>query len=361
MAIDPELALKLASSVSRIYADAETVMIERVSRRLARGIEESGWAERKLAEVETLRREAAAEVARLKREGPEAVRRALTQGFGAGVEGAAVITGEFTGSGSAALEALIGETTQAVTSTHFQLLRSVQDGYRKVIAESSLPGVVTGTKTRREAAQRSLEHFARKGVTGFVDKAGRQWRLESYTEMATRTGAGHAMIEGRLTQYQAGGHDLVIVSDAPEECPVCRKWEGKVLSISGKTTGQLDRGFRVAGTVAQARSAGLFHANCRHNLARYVPGLTKRMKHTADPVKAEERVRQRELERRLRERKRQEAAARAWVEEDASPEAKLKAAQSKQKVGKARGDLVAFIGEHDRKRLPYREQIRSAI
>src|SRR5665811_128998 len=101
------------------------------------------------------------------------------------------------------------------------------------------------------------------------DRAGRNWQLESYTEMATRTGSGHAMIEGRLQTYQAAGRDLVIVSDAPEECPWCRKYEGQVLSISGKDSKHP--------SVASARAGGLLHPGCRHDLRPYIAGLTKRL------------------------------------------------------------------------------------
>jgi hypothetical protein len=352
--IDPDIARHLARATAEIYGDAQANMLGHVSRRLARGIEEDGWAERKRAEIRRLRHEALIDIRRLGRLGPEAVRAAIDAGYEAGIAAAIgekhiEVASGFVGTNQAAVEALASETIGAVTSTHIQILRSTLDGYRRIISEASLRGVITGTETRRTAAQMALRRFARQGVTGFIDKAGRNWMLESYTEMATRTGAGHAMLEGHLQTYQAAGRDLVIVSDAPEECPRCRPHEGRVFSISGK-----DKRYP---SLSSARTAGLFHANCRHRLHPYIRGLTKPMTHTADPVKAGQRVRQRELERRVRMRRREVTAAKAWTAEDKATEARRELERANRMLAKSKSDLAGFIAKHDRKRLPYRETL----
>jgi hypothetical protein len=168
-----------------------------------------------------------------------------------------------------------------------------------------------GAQTRRQAAQSALDRFANRGVTGFVDRAGRRWELESYTEMALRTANGRAQVAGTLDRLQAGGIGLVIVSNHPQECPLCRPWEGKVLSITGTVPAGvvLDDGAVVAGSVAQAQVDGLQHANCRHTLTAYVPGLTVAPGHTADPAGDRARQEQRRLERGVRQWRRREAVA----------------------------------------------------
>lgn len=253
--IDPDLTLKLARRVAEIYGDAQGSMLQKVSRRLARGVDQPGWAEAKLAETRKLRLELLAEVRHLGNVGPEAVEQAITSGYDAGIRAAKAekvveIRATFVGTNRGAVEALAKEAIGAVTATHAQILRSSLDMYRKTISET-MSQVLTGTQTRREAAQAAMDRFAGRGITGFIDKAGRNWQLESYTEMATRTGSGHAMIEGRLQTYQAAGRDLVIVSDAPEECPWCRPHEGRVYSISGKD--------QKHPSLSSARASGLFH------------------------------------------------------------------------------------------------------
>lgn len=348
--IDPDTALKLARQVAEIYGEGQSSMLKKVSQRLANGVDQPGWAEAKQAQVRRIRHEALVDIRRLEKFGPDAVQQVIEESYGIGVEAAKAerevsISSSFIGSNRAAVEALAKETIGAVTSTHTQILRSSVDMYRRTIAET-MAQTLTGTQTRREAAQAAMDKFAGRGITGFVDKAGRNWRLESYTEMATRTGSGHAMIEGRLQTYQAAGRDLVIVSDAPEECPWCRQYEGKVLSISGKSSKHQ--------SVASARAGGLLHPGCRHDLRPYIEGLTKRFTNTSDPEGDKLRNQQRYMERQVREKKRQVLSAEQFGD---SP---LLAKRQTQLAG-AQKKLTGFIDEHDRKRLRYREQISRAI
>lgn len=298
---DPDLALQLAKAVADIYGEAVDDMLEVVARRLAAGIDQPGWAERKLLEVTRLRDEAQAVIERLGTAGPAAIDTALAGGWEAGGIDAAIELG--TGFGTThtrAIEQLATSTVDLIQATHPQILRSVDDAYRQVIAATSAGGVV-GTQTRRQAAQRALDRFADQGITGFVDNAGRRWQLDSYAEMATRTAIGRAQVAGTLDRYQDAGRDLVIVSDAPQECSRCRPWEGRVLSITGT-----DPRYP---SVSDATTNGLFHANCRHMLGAYIEGLTRPLTRTADPEGDALRQEQRRLERGVRHWKRREATA----------------------------------------------------
>lgn len=352
--MDPEITARLAREVAEIYGDAQNTMLAKVSRRLARGIDYPGWAEAKRADIRRLRHEALIDIQRLDRRGPDAVRVAIEGGYQAGLaaadaENIVSVASGFAATNVQAVEALAAETIGAVASTHAMILRSTLDIYRSVINEAALRETVTGAMSRREAAQRALAKLAGQGIKGFTDAAGRQWALESYVEMATRTGTGHAMLEGTLNSYKAAGHDLVIISDAPEECRVCRPFEGRIFSISGK-----DKRYP---SLASARAAGLFHCNCRHRAHRYIPGLTRPMEHTEDPVSAEERVRQRELERRVRQRRREKLVAQEWTTEDQAVEAAKELERATRMLKKAKADLSTFITEHNRKRLRYRETL----
>jgi hypothetical protein len=342
---DPDIALRLAKAVADIYGQAAQRMLETVARRLATGIDSPGWAERKLLEILRLRDEAQRILDRLTTAGPEAVAEVIDEAYQLGSTAAAKALGieaTFGVTNERAVQALAQETVTAVTSTHGQILRSTLDAYRSVIAETSVPDVVTGTTTRRQAAQRALDRFADRGISGFTDTAGRQWQLESYVEMATRTGSAQAQVAGHLDRYVDEGHDLVIVSDAPQECRLCRPWEGRVLSIRGRTPGYP--------TVTQARRAGLLHANCRHSLGAYIPGLTRRMTHTADPKGDAAGQEQRRLERGIRQWKRRAAVA---MDDQAKRSANAKVRQWQEA-------LRLHVERNELKRLPAREQIRSA-
>lgn len=302
---DPDLALRLAKATVDVYGTAAQRLLELVAGRLARGIDRPGWAEQKLLETVRLRDQAQAIVDQLIEAGPDAVREAITAAFARGVRDAAgdLTVGELRAGGppsATAVDALVTEAITQVSATHGGILRQVLDVYRTVIGDATSQ-VAAGATTRLQAAQVSLDRFAARGITGFVDAAGRRWELESYTEMAVRTAAGRAQVAGTLDRFRATGRDLVIVSDHTQECRLCRPWEGRVLSITGRTVGYP--------TVAEARADGLLHANCRHNLTAFVAGLTKAPRQTADPDGDAARQEQRRLERGVREWKRREAAA----------------------------------------------------
>lgn len=359
---DPELAARLAREAQAVYSQATAEMLEQVAKRLAAGIDSPGWAELKLADVARLRNEVNTLLAQLEGRAASAVTQALTEAYGAGSR--LELGGQFSRTSGRALQQLIAEAVQQVIETHSAILRTTLDDYRKIVTDATTR-VSIGTQTRRQATQRGLDAFAQAGITGFRDSAGRRWEIESYAEMAVRTASGRAAVAGSLDRMSDRGLDLVIVSNAPEECKTCRPWEGKVLSISGEGVGRQD-GFTVVASVAQARSEGLLHANCRHNLSAYVPGLTKAPTHTADPEGDAERQRQRSLERRVRESKRRLAASKAYMAQlkaeggvpDAATLQMHRRIQTRQKVTSA--ELTKFVDETGRKRLPYREQIKKA-
>jgi hypothetical protein len=123
------------------------------------------------------------------------------------------------------------------------------------------------TREIPEAAATDLmrQELARRGLTGFVDRSGRRWRLSSYSQMALRTTAAQASNRGVSEAMVAVGRDLVRVN-RPEGSTCghhpgdpdnpCRIYEGKVLSLFGKT-----RGVDVLPTLPP------FHPNCQHHIA----------------------------------------------------------------------------------------------
>jgi len=161
-----------------------------------------------------------------------------------------------------------------------------------------------------------------------------------------------------MRTLESAGVDLVIVSKAPRECPLCRRWEGKVLTIggpSGARTVEVEHATEddrmvsvdVAGSLDEARAAGLQHPNCRHSVSAYTPGITKVPHGDPDPEGYAAGQRQREIERTIRKYKAREAAA-------VTPEAQ-RAARAKQRQWQAamRDHLAAHP---DLRRLRAREQ-----
>jgi hypothetical protein len=209
-------------------------------------------------------------------------------------------------------------------SVHLKVTVTMEDTYRAAIGEA-----MRTTGDPAVAVQRALDDLATKGVTGFVDKAGRHWSLETYVEVATRSAYSEAALDTYLGIIARAGYGLVTVSRNPTSCPKCLPWQGKVLSVDGRQAGVHEvtgpngarRTVVVAGTLTEARAAGLLHPWCRHRLAALIPGRSARMGSTPGGGLAEKTAR---AERRYRSR-----TARAWNRRQRvalTPSAKLTAA-----------------------------------
>lgn len=340
--LTPRQALDLAKTVSDLYGDASARLLEVVARRLAKGLDQPGWATARLAEVLQLRTGAQKVVAAMQADSTGQVLAVVGDAYAGG----RIITPVTPGGGAAvhqrAVVAYASELNRTLAATHTRMLRSTEDVYRQVISETAGSGVV-GADSRRAVAVRAMDRFAAQGVTGFTDTAGRRWQLESYTEMATRTTVGQTHLQGTLDRFEQAGRDLVVVSNSPEECPDCRPFEGKVLSASGLTRAPPDvPGSLWGGSLSGARSKGLFHPACTHSLGAWVPGLTKPMTDTANPQGYEDRQRQRELERRVRESKRRVSALAPFGD---TPRLR----QQKALLVSRRADLKGFVVDKGRK------------
>lgn len=369
MPVSPTLAANLAGTVLDLYLDAEHALLRRIARSLNDGIDAPAWAESQLLRVQTYRAQAARVLTRLERTGAQAVGDAVQSAFNRGQASALADLGDLDPAGpvplsrvlpgSRAVEALAAQTVTAVQATHGRILRSTTDIYREVVAQTAAR-TLTGAETRRETAQAVLDRFAARGVTGFVDRAGRNWDLASYAEMAVRSSTAKAAVAGHTSRLQASGHDLVVVSDSPQECELCRPWEGKILSLSGDVVGVIEREHAtddgravrvdVAGTLADAEDEGLFHPGCTHSISAYFPGVTEAPTDTENPQGDADRQRLRALERQVRAAKRTEAVA-------------LDDAAARAAAAKVR-DRQAAIRDHvansTAKRQPQREQIGRA-
>lgn len=358
MSVSPAMAEGLAATIRSLYGDAEMILLGRIAKALGQGLDAPDWAERKLAELQLVMARARGDLNRLT---PRAVEEIVQAVIKAWNRGAATATADAQASrdlvaavaeganpaGLPAVQQLAAETASTVVASHKAILRSTEDIYRSTIARTA-PQVLLGTQTRREATQTALDSFAAKGISGFTDKSGRRWGMDSYAEMATRTATGHAAIDGHVDRLARLGQDLVIVSDSPRECPACAPWERKVLSLSGAP--HVGEDVEIAGTLDEARAAGLAHPSCTHGISAFFPGVTKIKPADNDPEGYAAKQRQRQIERHIREWKRRKAVAL----DDAA------AARADAKIKVWQAEARKNVRETGTKRLNYREQAGKA-
>jgi hypothetical protein len=353
----------MAEVVASVYTRAEVDLLRLIARHLAAGAEAPDWAEAKLAELQVFQRRAQAIIKAARGEAVGQLVVALERAY---LRGASTAQGDLDSLGIATVDlplrqaernvaALVSAMTGNLESLDLPVLRAASDAYTAAVARAA-GSTLTGVGTRLQDAQKVLDELAGRGITGFIDTAGRRWSLPSYVEMATRTTTAQAAIQGHLDRLDDAGIPLVQVSDSPRECPRCRPWEGKILSrgpvsalLPDAVTGKMVA-IQVDATLDQAMAGGLFHPNCTHSVSAYVPGASVAHQASANPKGYEQKVRQRVLERHVREWKRREAAA-------LTPEAARKA---RAKVRAWQGELGQHVEATGLRRKRNRESLTAA-
>jgi hypothetical protein len=340
MPVDDDRVDQIVAAATNIYDDAELAVIRYITARLARGLDAADWQKTRLAELGPLKSGLRAIAARLDGEGTAAAREAVAAGWRAGtgtaiqaLGGTIAIPQKYPRAVEALADALVGE----LRPLHSQLLPQAVSAYRNAIGAAT-GRKLTGVASTRRAAQAAWAALVDDGIIGFTDKSGRRWQLSSYVEMATRTAVARAIDVGVIDAQQSLGYPFVYVTDRPQECPLCRRWEHQVLSIVHPV-----RKPAIA-TVGDARRAGLGHPNCRHQLAPWIPGMTL-APGKADPAGDAARQHQRYLERGIRKWRERETAA-------LTPEAKRDATA---KVTAWTGELTAHLRRTGLPRRAHRE------
>ena len=171
---------------------------------------------------------------------------------------------------------LLGELTEA-SETAFKNVRSLytiarlkEDPFRDTALKVVLSQEAAGSGWSK-AATKMAQELQNKGITAFVDRAGRHWSLQSYGNMAVRTTARQAQIAAILT---ADDYDLWQIVKIGSTCPVCAPLEGRVYSKSGTNPdypplslafGKIDPG----GPDDLTNTYLNIHPNCLHAIVKY--------------------------------------------------------------------------------------------
>jgi len=267
-------------------------------------------------------------------------------------------TSALTGNATQAVTALTIDLSSRLEAMHLRISRYPQDAYQKVISFTASSQILTG-QTMRVAQAQAVQQFLSQGITGFVDKAGRNWRIGSYAEMAGRTAVRRAYEDAGTWRMQQSGLNLVTIVGAIDACKLCAPWIGKILSTNGQTgtvtlphaTEDRQVVVQIAGTLDQAKAAGWGHPNCRDKTSVYLPGLPNPQQSVEySPEREKERSKQRQIERDIRAAKRDAATA----GDDVSRR------RATRKVRERQASMRQFTNDTGRKRSNYREQLAFA-
>ena len=106
--------------------------------------------------------------------------------------------------------------------------------------------------------------FAERLKSGVIDGKslninGRIWGVKHYTRMLARTTASTAHTAGVLNAMEQSGVDLVRVSTHNTDTPICKKYEGNIYSVSGRSK-----------KYPKLDAKAPFHPGCKHVMSPYV-------------------------------------------------------------------------------------------
>lgn len=177
---------------------------------------------------------------------------------------------------------LMGQDLETrLSAAAHRITRYADDAYRAATVSAAAEQILPGKATPLEAQAQAWRELTAKGVKGFTDKAGREWNLSTYVEMAVRTATQRAYNASHRDRLTLAGIDYFTISTTGRPCGLCAPWEGRVLADRG--AGEVTEPhagadgtvtFDVAATIEEATAAGLFHPNCKHTLTAYLPGVT---------------------------------------------------------------------------------------
>lgn len=147
---------------------------------------------------------------------------------------AVAMTGEQTQVAGRLVRSLMASIEEAAdtagdTIEDYLVGRRSDDPYRRAGLETVAEAEARGSY--RDSVRKMVRELGREGITAFVDRSGRRWRLHTYCAMVTRTTTRQAEVLSVLTADP--GHDLYTIVGAGDPCGVCAAYQGRVYSKSG--------------------------------------------------------------------------------------------------------------------------------
>lgn len=149
-------------------------------------------------------------------------------------------------------------------------LRMINDEYRQVIHKSAF-FLANGVVSLQKAIDMATKDFLARGLNCIEYKDGRRVNIASYSQMSVRTASLRAQLMGDGNFRESIGRHLVIATASNAACPLCSKWEDKVMIDDVYSGGSKKDGNYPL--LSEAMKQGFLHPNCRDGVATYYPEL----------------------------------------------------------------------------------------
>lgn len=211
-----------------------------------------------------------------------------------------------------ALDSMYNDAYNKFNITNASILKSVKQKYSKLVNDAALLAT-SKTTTTKEAIRKCISDLSEEGLTGFRDKAGREWSPEAYVSMiikGTKKNVVNATVFSNADKF---GCKLFEVSSHAAARPKCYPYQNKIVSKDG-TAGTIKDGngktieFISLSSTSYGEPDGLLGINCGHYLFPFIPGVSVLSNKTQEQGENDKAYTlsqmQRKLERDVRKTKR---------------------------------------------------------
>lgn len=202
-------------------------------------------------------------------------------------------------------------TKESFNQLNTSMVGSAGNSYRTIVNQVTAE-VIGGISTPNQALKKFTNELGAKGLTGFVDKGGRNWTPEAYGKMIIRSNIKESAKQSTFERAQEYGNNHIEISSHSDARPKCAVDQGKVYSLLGNTkpiedlNGNIIEVFDFNDT-SNGEPDGILGINCTHQVYNFVPGFSTKTYENTDELGPErvdedykERERQRVIERNIR-------------------------------------------------------------
>lgn len=333
---------KAAETIDGIYNDLESEIMENIARHLSdwnQPIDSDQWLLQKLAEIGALNRENISLIAkwsgisrtaaeRMLNEAAEKAIESIEPGFEAmarrGLADPAVSVPK-SRNVKQAMDTMKKQAKDSLNMTNTTMLYKARDTYKMVCAETAKKAieilnnnagaVVTGAESRQQALRSTIKQLNAQGITGYVDKRGRNWTPEAYVNMCMRNTVKNVAEEMQTARCLDHGITLIEISSHAGARPKCARDQGRIYDLnngSGTTTDATGKEIRYYpwNSSSYGQPDGILGINCRHHKFPFRPGVNIQTYFPTEDMDANNKLYkqtqvQRAMERDIRKQKRE--------------------------------------------------------
>lgn len=278
----------------------------------AEGFKWTQWQAEQIAGLRAYRRRTASIVNKYFDQSKEAITKFLQEAYEGSVDDAAdlaaqvgrgVISPGFFGVNSKKLDIIIDEAVKNIDTKRYAAINRMNCGYTNFLRRADIYSQ-SGSYTIPQVVDMAAKDFLTAGLNCVEYSNGHRVNIASYAEMALRTSSSEVTRQANGDVRNELGEYLVVSNVIGMTCPICQKWQGKVMIDDVYADGKPDGEHPL---VSDSKADGFMHPNCRHQLFMYIEGVTEVAElpndvETKEHYQAEQK--QRYYEREIRKYKR---------------------------------------------------------